>query len=555
MSAHVHASKSAGPIAVLAGILVGIAAWLLPAHFRSLPPALLRSAGHGSHTVAEFGEGLVAQEKIGAASLVLDTANLVQDPGAAQLKTHLDQLKSRQPQFTVWGGWDPFLDPLFNLRSDHGQTASTPVVTFFITADARRKVAAYLANSGSIGVQAIVRTRELSWSSGPLVAGSRGGGEVTDSLVLLTALLYQGDHLSRPLQQELHNLADTALAKNDLGDLGNFYLDLLALGRRLDWGQLSELLGRTRNTHTVAEYAQLARAASDVFPQIYTAALFTDSADQVAAYLLRYGKAGAEDLKLALGDGQGAVVVLIKRQQPVIHSRGLVLSATASLVLDHPIVMLFVKYLGYFFAALLVLLGLDRWMVSPEGVTESDRAAPQLRSGILALFLAGLCIVATEPYLLKAASSADYRPRLNLPMLVISSAAPPASSHVPPHPSMNTSTIITIGIFALLQVIMYFVCLQKINQIARQELPPLLKLRLMENEENLFDCGLYVGMMGTAAALVLQVLGVISPNLLAAYSSNLFGLLCVALVKIRHVRLFKKRLILEHETGLRATPA
>jgi len=64
-----------------------------------------------------------------------------------------------------------------------------------------------------------------------------------------------------------------------------------------------------------------------------------------------------------------------------------------------------------------------------------------------------------------------------------------------------------------------------------------------------------VGMMGTAAALVLQVLGIISPNLLAAYSSNLFGLLCVAMVKIRHVRQFKKRLILEIETGLRSTPA
>jgi hypothetical protein len=52
-------------------------------------------------------------------------------------------------------------------------------------------------------------------------------------------------------------------------------------------------------------------------------------------------------------------------------------------------------------------------------------------------------------------------------------------------------------------------------------------------------------MMGTAAALVLQVLGVIEPNLLAAYSSNLFGIICVAIVKIRHVRGFKRRLILE----------
>jgi hypothetical protein len=112
---------------------------------------------------------------------------------------------------------------------------------------------------------------------------------------------------------------------------------------------------------------------------------------------------------------------------------------------------------------------------------------------------------------------------------------------------MTTSTVVSIAVFALLQVVMYYICLQKISQIARQEAAPLLKLRLMENEENLFDSGLYVGMMGTAAALVLQVLGVIEPNLLAAYSSNLFGIVCVALVKIRHVRGFKRRLILENE--------
>ena len=77
---------------------------------------------------------------------------------------------------------------------------------------------------------------------------------------------------------------------------------------------------------------------------------------------------------------------------------------------------------------------------------------------------------------------------------------------------------------------------------------PLVKLRLMENEENLFDGGLYVGIGGTAAALVLQVLGVIEPNLLAAYSSNLFGITCVAIVKIRHVRPYKRQLILDSQT-------
>ena len=116
---------------------------------------------------------------------------------------------------------------------------------------------------------------------------------------------------------------------------------------------------------------------------------------------------------------------------------------------------------------------------------------------------------------------------------------------------MATSTVISIGVFALLQVITYLICLLKISEIDRQNIPVTLKLRLMENEENLFDSGLYVGMMGTATALVLQVMGVIDQNLLAAYSSNLFGLICVAFVKIRHVRGYKRRLIL----AAQATPA
>ena len=92
--------------------------------------------------------------------------------------------------------------------------------------------------------------------------------------------------------------------------------------------------------------------------------------------------------------------------------------------------------------------------------------------------------------------------------------------------------------------LMYFICLMKIREIERSAHPTPVKLRLMENEENLFDGGLYLGIAGTATALVLQVLGIIQPNLLAAYSSNLFGIACVALVKIRHVRPYKCGLIL-----------
>jgi len=240
---------------------------------------------------------------------------------------------------------------------------------------------------------------------------------------------------------------------------------------------------------------------------------------------------------------------LVLRQVPVNHEAGPALSSMGAAVLAHPQLMLVIKYLGYLLGLFLILRGLDRWIIAPDRTGSAGRSAPHIRAGLLATLLAALFVVATEPFLLKAAPPSEYQHLLRLPMLLATSSAPISTPSSQPNVSMDTSTLISIAVFALLQITVYFICLKKIGQIGRENVPPLLKLRLMENEDNLFDSGLYVGMMGTAAALLLQVLGVIAPNLLAAYSSNLFGLLCVALVKIRHVRIFKRRLILQNETA------
>ena len=542
-----------GPVLLAGGILIAAVAWLLPANLKSVSPALLQEAGSGTPSLSEFGRSLVDVEKVGPAELVLSAARACNDPGAPLLAQALDRQVSRQPSFAAWGGWDPFLDPLFNLGKPTGHGADTPILTFLIPQAARDTLRAYLAKSGSMGVQDLLALHELA-STGRFVPANRPGGQPLDALILLTGLLYQGEHLSTPLQRELRSLAETAAAQKDLGELGPFFFDLLSLGRRLDWTQLSELLRRTDSIRTAGEFAQLSRAAPSRFSQIYAAALFTESADKVAAYLLQYGEAGSEDLRLALSHGQGAVQQLLLRQVPVNRKAGPALSHTAALVLAHPQLMLAVKYLGYFAGLLLIIRGLDRLVVAPAA-GQGARAGLPVRAGVLALGLASLFILATEPFLLRASSpSPDYQFHLRLPMLASSG---PLSASNPASPSnisnMNTSTLVSIAFFALLQVAVYFICLRKINAISGEDMPPLLKLRLMENEENLFDSGLYVGMMGTAAALVLQVLGVIEPNLLAAYSSNLFGIVCVALVKIRHVRAFKRQLILENESQAKVT--
>ena len=117
----------AAPLLAVGGLLLAFAAWSLPVNLKALSPALLREAGAGTPTLAQFGRQLVDSEKIGPAAQVLAAARSLNDPGAAGLETELARLSAHTPEMVAWGGWDPFLDPLFNLRENKGRAASTPV--------------------------------------------------------------------------------------------------------------------------------------------------------------------------------------------------------------------------------------------------------------------------------------------------------------------------------------------------------------------------------------------------------------------------------------------
>lgn len=528
---------------LLAGVVAVVAAWLVPVNFGAITPALLEAAGRGTPGVATYGGQLVDEEKLGPAGLVLATARLIGDPQADALGERLAREAARQPELIPWGGWDPFLDPLFRRSENTGRSASTPVLSFFITREARTALRGFLGASRSQGVQALLATQAIDRTA-HFVPAARPGGQSLDAVILLGALLYQGEHLSAPLQRELRGLAEAAITAGELGPLELFYLDLLSLGQRLDWIQLGELLRRTDSTKTVGEFAHLGRVDPEQLPLIYTAALFSDSADRVAAYLLRFGRGGLDDLRLALGSGRGATVQLLARQVPVNRTSGPALSAIAEIGLLHPRGTLAAKYLGFLVGAFCLFRGLERKLFA---ATDLGRL-PRFSAGALALLTAALLILGTEPFLLKAEPISEYRIKLTIPVLA-SITDTTSAQPTPTTLSMDTSTLISIAFFAALQVGMYFICLLKISEVSRQPVPPLVKLKLMENEENLFDGGLYIGIGGTATALVLQVLGVIEPNLLAAYSSNLFGITCVALVKIRHVRPFKHKLILEGQAA------
>ncbi len=523
-------------------------AWLLPVNVKSLNPALLREAGRDTPSVAGYGRELLELDKPGPAALVLETAHKVGDPGAAALAVVFDGFAKKHREMMPWGGWDIALEPLLGSRSPAASADSQPVLSFMVTEQARDNLRRYLGVSRLPGVQTLLKTAELGTTQ-RFVPANRPGGQPLDAVILLTAYLWQTEHLSSGLQREVRARAEVAVQSGQMGELEDFYLDILTLGRRLNWVQLSELLRTTGSLGTVGQFAHLARVAPEHLPVIYTAALMTKSADRVAQYLIAFGQPGAEHLQLALSHGQGAVEQLVQRQAPVTRGAGPEFELGAGFTLRHPEIALVTKYAAFLAGIFLLLRSVDtRLFLSVESALRG--AFPRMGSGIIAAILTFIFFVFSEPFLLNAAPVSDYKIKLTIP--IIGALAAPATTASTPPATMDISTILSITVFAAIQVGMYIICLLKISEIARQSLPSATKLRLMENEENLFDGGLYIGIAGTATALVLQVLHLIDANLLAAYSSNLFGIVCVALVKIRHVRPYKHQLIIEVQSGAKA---
>jgi len=524
------------------GLVMLAIAWLMPVNVKSLNTALLREAGRGTPSVSGFGRELLDLDKPGPAALVLEAARKTGDPGARALSVIYDSFAQNHREMLPWGGWDVALEPLLVGQNAASPAESQPVLKFMVTQQARDNLRHYLAVSRLPAVQTLLKTAELTTTE-RFVPANRPGGQPLEAVILLTAYLWQTEHLSASLQREVRSLAESAVATGRMGELENFYLDILTLGKRLNWVQLSELLRTTGSLGTVGQFAHLTRVAPDYLAVIYTSALITRSADSVAHYLIAFGQPGAEHLQLALSYGRGAVEQLVQRQVPVTRASGPEFEMGAAFTLRYPDLALMVKYAAFLAGIFLLLRAIDTKLFrSVESTLRS--AFPKMGSGVIAAILTFIFFVFSEPFLLKAAPVSDYKIKLVIPVIG-SVAAPAAASPSTTSPNMDISTILSITIFACLQIGMYVICLLKISEVDRQPLAAAGKLRLVENEENLFDGGLYLGIAGTATALVLQVLHLIDANLLAAYSSNLFGIVCVALVKIRHVRPYKRKLILE----------
>jgi hypothetical protein len=170
------------------------------------------------------------------------------------------------------------------------------------------------------------------------------------------------------------------------------------------------------------------------------------------------------------------------------------------------------------------------------------------------LFALGFLLVVlllSEPFLSQGSQKTDFPFRLRLP--TVGSAITAGTTGAKTPLMNNESSLIALLLFFVLQGLLYTASLVKLAEIRRQRVAPRIKLKLLENEEHLFDSGLYLGFVGTIISLILFSLGVVKPSLMAAYSSTSFGIIFVSAFKIFNLRPLRRKLLLEAESET-ATP-
>ncbi len=533
-------------ICVVFGVLLLVCGLLVPAHLRAVDSRVIQLAAGQSPSFVEKGLALVDGKKLGAAELLSDAAQQHRIPEHEELRLAVTNLAKESPTLAVWGRVAPRLETL--VEASLTSSNSEPFTDVAIRSENREKLLDYLAASRNPAVQQMLRFRaETNTTIFP--SSQSSAGQALDAALSITGLLLQRSHLNAAMSNAVFSSALEANRGNSQ-PFEQALMDMMSLGQRFNWGQLVEFVSQIRDFETLHYQAGLVRKAGRQLPVLFAAVELSDEPAAVANYLMLFSESGLDDLGASLRFGSAGVRELLQRNQRLYVS-GSYPHLFAGYTLRAPQFALMVKLLLYLAAGFVLAMALH--FARPQ-VSALERPL-QVRGFHIAreiLFSVGFLLVVllvSEPFLAQDNQKAEFRFQLRLPS--VGGVVPAGTTGVNESFNgsyMNQTVLLTMLLFFVLQALLYVASLVKLAEIHRQQVPARMKLKLLENEDHLFDAGLYLGFLGTIISLILVSLGVFKqPSLMAAYSSTSFGILFVVLFKVVHLRTARRKLLLEAE--------
>ena len=540
----------------LAGALCLVGAGI-PVHFRAVAPAVISEAGRDTESLETLSAYYINLGQVGPGSMLWAADDRL--PVSEADRDRLLDLLEENPQYRLSGGPAPYFEEFLRMSNEVPRKADPrKVIELLIPGKNREHLLRYLRHSSNAAVAAIIDTRAITGTT-RFMPVATSAGQPLDAVILMTALLAQGNYLAPQFLQELLPLVSRATVgeRPAISQLERLYFGFLALGKRFDWRQLTELTRRCHDFYTLERLGTILRGRPDSQPMLFASVLLAEDAAGITRYLQEHEEAGWEALEYAVRHGRGAVQALLLKDKPLYQPSALVRliapllervqqAPLLSFTNRHMQAALNLKFLAFLAAGYAMTLSFRILVESVRRNQLLSRMQPVIILGniIAALIFTTVLWVFLEPTLMEF----EDRPNalLRLDFELVSNIDSLKSQNLVPA-MLDQVTIIILLLFFLIQLMVYVFALIKVIEIKKQERRAALKIRLLENEENLFDLGLYVGLSGTVIALILLTLNIVQASLIAAYASTLFGIIFVAILKVCHVRPFRRSLILKAE--------
>ncbi len=546
-------------LCIVLGLVLLAVGLLIPAHLRAVDIGVVQAAGkHGGAGLLERGKDLAATGRLGAAELYAPAARLANMPGWDRFGTTVTNLIQSAPAMRFWGN-DTHTPSLFPVAGARILTPNGDFAAFIIRADNRQAALAHLEHSTSSAAQEMLHTRNIN-TLVFFIPSSQAGGQVYDAAIAETGLLLDGGHVTTSLNDDILALALQANRGHGTQPLEDVLSDFVSLGERFNWDQLTAFVANIPNATTLHQLATATRTAGDKLPVLYAAVQLSGDPVAVGKYTAKFSQTGLQDMTPALCYGAEGVKILAeggqRYYQPTwqYHSPfGGIYYAVALCSLQNRDVMMAVKWFCYLAAGCLFALAMHVGQ-RPVAVLEQPlqvRGVHLFREFLFSLGFLLIVLLLSEPFLTQGSQEGNTTFRLHLPMAgnAVSAGFAGIQKSI-----MNPTILLTLLLFFVLQALIYLACILKLAEIRRQNVPPRVKLKLLENEEHLFDAGLYLGFVGTIVSLIVASMGLVKFSLMAAYSSTSFGIIFVVVFKIFHLRRARRQLVLEAEAEAMAVP-
>jgi len=582
----------------------------LPSNFRSVDPRVLATAGKGTQTIQELAQARMEQDLVGPVKLIqaagLAEVSDAQIQDAVHRQYYYPYTGGPDEHFANFLeriGEDAIGSSLA-LWNEESKFSAT--IFLLLRESNRQAIEDYLGESESPAISRLLESR-ASKGFQDIDPAHPISGAALDMSVLAAALLMKGNYFHPSLEQWLTNTTEEAIRDNDISiqELKRFYTAVLTLAVYLDWSQLKELVRTYEHWYplekTVFLFRNFAGAAGSDFqygragsievspvgvdsiepleaegaeqpsttsadyrPLLFTAILFSAQPAAVVDFVEQHKESAFEDLEAAIRLNESALTLLLDKQVEVYETpptlffmsfvgtalNKLQIPACLQFVVDKPYLALFLKILCLTLAGAF-LMGDFVTSLGDTPVRSQTLASRSLNYGLIGIVFAMLAVIWVEPSILKGSQPKFDFDVANLfntvhieEMTELANTVGAASSDATNH---SATVAIIIG-FLVLQLIIFILGLLKLKSVRQDEGSTVMKLRLLENEENLFDTGLFVGLAGTVISLILlNVWHLKEASLVAAYASTLFGILFVAVLKIGFVRPYRNQLIREQE--------